>query len=95
MAEDALQAAVRLFEGRVVPEWYVKVPEGDWEDQRGCERYDWSAVDGAKRYWLEKAAELLVQPKPDKGLMRTAIIGVGRVNRDLEGKLKDKLRRLR
>jgi hypothetical protein len=52
-------------------------------------------VESARQYWTELSLSLLMQPKPDKGMLRTAIEGTKIGNRDLHQKLKDKLRILR
>ena len=48
-----------------------------------------------RQYWLEKATEMLVQPRPEKGLLRTVIESQKNSNPALADKLREKLRRLR
>ena len=48
-----------------------------------------------EQWWLEKATELLIQPKPDKGLLRAAIESQRISNPDLAEKLKEKVKILR
>ena len=93
---DVVQKTLELFSGRVVPEWYMKLEEGyadSWEEQRRQHRP--AGVESARQYWTELSLSLLMQPKPDKGMLRTAIEGTKIGNRDLHQKLKDKLRILR
>tara|TARA_R100001594_G_scaffold62944_1_gene97335 strand:+ start:81 stop:368 length:288 start_codon:yes stop_codon:yes gene_type:complete len=93
---DVVQKTLELFSGRVVPEWYMKLEEGyadSWEEKRRQHRP--AGVESAKQYWTELSLSLLMQPKPDKGMLRTAIEGTKIGNKDLHQKLKDKLRILR
>ena len=93
---DVVQKTLELFSGRVVPEWYMKLEEqyaDNWEEQRRQHRP--AGVESARQYWTELSLSLLMQPKPDKGMLRTAIEGTKIGNRDLHQKLKDKLRILR
>jgi hypothetical protein len=93
---DVVQKTQELFSGRIVPEWYMKLEEGyadSWEEQRRQHRP--AGVESAKQYWTELSLSLLMQPKPDKGMLRTAIEGTKIGNKDLHQKLKDKLRILR
>lgn len=93
---DVVERTQELFSGRVVPEWYMKLEKGyadNWEEKRRQHR---PAGEGsARQYWTELSLSLLMQPKPDKGLLRTAIEGTKVSNKDLHQKLKDKLRILR
>ena len=93
---DVVQKTLELFSGRVVPEWYMKLEEGyadNWEEKRRQDRP--AGVESARQYWAELSLSLLMQPKPDKGMLRTAIEGTRIGNKDLHQKLKDKLRILR
>ncbi len=93
---DVVQKTLELFSGRVVPEWYMKLEEGyadNWEEKRRQHRP--AGVESAKQYWTELSLSLLMQPKPDKGMLRTAIEGTKIGNNALHQKLKDKLRILR
>ena len=93
---DVVQKTLELFSGRVVPEWYMKLEEGyadSWGEQRRQHRP--AGVESARQYWTELSLSLLMQPKPDKGMLRTAIEGTRVSNKDLHQKLKDKLRILR
>jgi hypothetical protein len=93
---DVVQKTLELFSGRVVPEWYMKLEEGyadSWGEQRRQHRP--AGVESARQYWTELSLSLLMQPKPDKGMLRTAIEGTKVSNKDLHQKLKDKLRILR
>ena len=93
---DVVQKTQELFSGRIVPEWYMKLEEGyadNWEEQRRQHRP--AGVESARQYWTELSLSLLMQPKPDKGMLRTAIEGTRVSNKDLHQKLKDKLRILR
>ena len=47
------------------------------------------------QWWLEKAAELLIQPRPDKGLLRAAIESQRISNPDLAEKLRERMKILR
>ena len=93
---DVVQKTLELFSGRVVPEWYMKLEEGyadNWEEKRRQHRP--AGVESARQYWTELSLSLLMQPKPDKGMLRTAIEGTRIGNKDLQQKRKDKLRILR
>ena len=93
---DVVQKTLELFSGRITPEWYMKLEEGyadSWEEQRRQHRP--AGVESARQYWTELSLSLLMQPKPDKGMLRTAIEGTKIGNKDLHQKLKDKLRILR
>ena len=93
---DVVQKTQELFSGRVVPEWYMKLEKGyadNWEEQRRQHRP--AGVESAKQYWTELSLSLLMQPKPDKGMLRTAIEGTKIGNKDLHQKLKEKLKILR
>jgi hypothetical protein len=93
---DVVQKTQELFSGRIVPEWYMKLEEGyadNWEEQR--RQHMPAGVESAKQYWTELSLSLLMQPKPDKGMLRTAIEGTRVSNKDLHQKLKDKLKILR
>ncbi len=93
---DVVQKTLELFSGRIVPEWYMKLEEGyadSWQEQRRQHRP--AGVESARQYWTELSLSLLMQPKPDKGMLRTAIEGTRVSNKDLHQKLKDKLRILR
>ena len=94
--DNAVQKTLELFGGRVVPEWYMKLEKGyadNWEENRRQHRP--AGVDSAKQYWTELSLSLLMQPNPDKGMLRTAIEGTKIGNKDLHQKLKEKLRILR
>jgi len=93
---DVVQRTLELFSGRVVPEWYMKLDKGyadNWEEQRRQHRP--AGVQSARQYWTELSLSLLMQPKPDKGMLRTAIEATKIGNKDLHQKLKEKLRILR
>ena len=93
---DVVQKTLELFSGRVVPQWYMKLDKGyadNWEEQRRQHRP--AGVQSARQYWTELSLSLLVQPKPDKGMLRTAIEATKIGNKDLHQKLKEKLRILR
>ena len=93
---DVVQKTQELFSGRIVPEWYMKLEEGyadNWEEKRRQHRP--AGGESARQYWTELSLSLLMQPKPDKGLLRTAIEGTKVSNKDLHQKLKEKLRILR
>ena len=93
---DVVQKTLELFSGRVVPQWYMKLDKGyadNWEEQRRQHRP--AGVESARQYWTELSLSLLMQPKPDKGMLRTAIEATKIGNKDLHQKLKDKLRILR
>ena len=93
---DVVQKTLELFSGRVVPEWYMKLEEGyadNWEEKRRQHRP--AGVESARQYWTELSLSLLMQPKPEKGMLRTAIEGTRIGNKDLQQKRKDKLRILR
>ena len=93
---DVVQKTLELFSGRIVPEGYMKLEKGyadSWGEQRRQHRP--AGVESAKQYWTELSLSLLMQPKPDKGMLRTAIEGTRVSNKDLHQKLKDKLRILR
>ena len=93
---DVVQKTQELFSGRITPEWYMKLEEGyadNWEEKRRQHRP--VGVESARQYWTELSLSLLMQPKPDKGLLRTAIEGTKVSNKDLHQKLKEKLRILR
>ena len=93
---DVVKRTQELFSGRVVPEWYMKLEKGyadNWEEKRRQHRP--AGEESARQYWTELSLSLLMQPKPDKGLLRTAIEGTKVSNKDLHQKLKEKLRILR
>ena len=93
---NAIERTLELFSGRITPEWYMKLEKGyadSWEEQRRQHRP--AGVESARQYWTELSLSLLMQPKPDKGMLRTAIEGTKIGNKDLHQKLKDKLRILR
>ena len=93
---DVVQRTLELFSGRITPEWYMKLEKkyaDNWEEQRRQHRP--AGVESARQYWTELSLSLLMQPKPDKGMLRTAIEGTKVSNKDLHQKLKDKLRILR
>ena len=93
---NVVQKTLELFSGRITPEWYMKLEKGyadSWEEQRRQHRP--AGVESARQYWTELSLSLLMQPKPDKGMLRTAIEGTRVSNKDLHQKLKDKLRILR
>ena len=85
-----------LFGGKVLPSWYLKMPD-DYYENCPKEGYVRTAPDELDReqWWLEKATELLIQPKPDKGLLRAAIESQRISNPDLAEKLKEKVKILR
>ena len=94
--DKVVQKTLELFGGRVVPEWYMKLEGGyadNWEENRRQHRP--AGVDSAKLYWTELSLSLLMQPKPDKGMLRTAIEGTKIGNKDLHQKLKERLKILR
>ena len=93
---DVVHKTLELFSGRITPECYMKLEKGyadNWEEQRRQHRP--AGVESARQYWTELSLSLLMQPKPDKGMLRTAIEGTKIGNKDLHQKLKDKLRILR
>jgi len=85
-----------LFGGKVLPSWYLKMPDDYYEDypKEGYVRKVDDDLD-REQWWLEKATELLIQPKPDKGILRSAIESQRISNPELAGKLKEKMRILR
>ena len=93
---NAIERTLELFSGRITPEWYMKLEKGyadSWEEQRRQHRP--AGAESARQYWTELSLSLLMQPKPDKGMLRTAIEGTKIGNKDLHQKLKEKLRILR
>jgi hypothetical protein len=94
--DKVVQKTLELFGGRVVPEWYMKLEEGyadNWEESRRQHRP--AGVESARQYWTELSLSLLMQPSPDKGMLRTAIEGTKIGNKDLHQKLKERLKILR
>ena len=85
-----------LFGGKVLPDWYLKMPN-DFYENWPREGYVKEVTDRTDRrqWWLEMAASLLVQPKPDKGLLRAAIESQRISNPDMAEKLKERMRLLR
>lgn len=85
-----------LFGGKVLPSWYLKMPDDYYEDhpKEGYVRRSNDDI-GREQWWLEKSTELLIQPKPDKGVLRAAIESQRISNPDLAEKLKEKMRILR
>lgn len=85
------------FGGREVPEWYLSLPSDFYKSypQEGYVRRDKEKELDARYYWLEKATELLTQPKPDKGMIRTAIEGNRVGNPKMAERLRERLRLLR
>ena len=83
-----------LFGGRVLPNWYLKLPDDFYESwpREGYERMNWSEQINRRQWWLEKATELLVEARPDKGLLRAAIESQQRNNPELADKLRERLR---
>ena len=65
----------------------------NWEENRRQHRP--VGVESTKQYWTELSLSLLMQPKPDKGMLRTAIEGTKIGNKDLHQKLKERLKILR
>ena len=82
-----------LFGGRVLPSWYFKMPADFYESwpKEGYVRKETDQID-RRQWWLEKATELLVQPKPDTGMLRAAIESQRISNPDLADKLRERLR---
>mgnify|MGYP003154183483 FL=1 len=85
------------FGGRVLPDWYLKLPAEFYDNwpKEGYVRTEREETPDARQYWLEKATELLVQSRPDKGLLRTVLEAHKRSNPELAEKLAEKLRRLK
>ena len=83
--------------GRIVPDWYLKLPREFYESwpEEGYVRTEREETPSVRQYWLEKATEMLVQPRPEKGLLRTVIESQKNSNPALADKLREKLRRLR
>ena len=91
--DKAVEKAVELFKGRIIPEWYMKL-ESNYKENWGATSPSRKKTD-ARQYWTELSLSLLMQPKPDKGMLRTAIEATKVSNKDLHDKLKEKLRILR
>jgi hypothetical protein len=85
-----------LFGGKVLPAWYLKMPDDFYENwpEEGYVRKAKDRLD-REQWWLEKATELLIQPRPDKGLLRAAIESQRISNPDLAEKLKERMKILR
>ena len=82
---------------REMPGWYFKEPAHSRESwpKEGYVREEKGGEVDARRYWLEKSTALLLEARPDKGLLRTALESQKRFNPDLAEKLREKLRRLK
>ena len=85
-----------LFEGKVLPNWYMKMPDEFYENwpKEGYVRKKPDKVDSAQ-WWLEMAAALMVQPKPDKGVLRAAIESQKITNPKMAERLRERLKLLR
>ena len=85
------------FGGRILPEWYLKLPKEFYESwpEEDYVRTEREETPSVRQYWLEKATEMLVQPRPDKGLLRTVLESQKNSNPALAEKLREKLRGLR
>ena len=85
-----------LFGGKVLPAWYLKMPDDFYENwpEEGYVRKAEDRLDRGQ-WWLEKATELLIQPRPDKGLLRAAIESQRISNPDLAEKLRERVKTLR
>ena len=79
-----------------MPDWYLKMPD-DFYENWPEEGYVKEADDRTDRrqWWLELATGLLVQSRPDKGMLRAAIESQRISNPDMAVKLKERLRILR
>jgi len=88
-----------LFGGKVLPAWYLKMPDDFYENwpEEGYVREMRKAAEKLDRgqWWLEKSTELLIQPRPDKGMLRAAVESQKNSNPELAEKLKERVRILR
>ena len=91
--DKTVEKAVELFKGRIVPDWYMKL-ESNYKENWGATSPSRKKAE-AREEWTELSLSLLMQPKPDKGMLRTAIEATRVSNKDLHDKLKEKLRILR
>ena len=85
-----------LFGGKVLPNWYLKMPDDFYKSwpREGYVRVKPTGVD-RRQWWLEAATGLLVQSRPDKGMLRAAIESQKISNPNMAAKLKERLRILR
>tara|TARA_R110002020_G_scaffold16172_2_gene57283 strand:- start:2846 stop:3112 length:267 start_codon:yes stop_codon:yes gene_type:complete len=85
-----------LFGGKVLPDWYLKMPDDFYENwpEEGYVKETTDRTD-RRQWWLEKATELLVQGRPDKGMLRAAIESQRISNPELAEKLRERVRVLR
>ena len=95
--EMTIEEMCRRYGFREMPGWYFKEPADSRESEpkEGCVRRERVGEVDARRYWLEKSTALLLEARPDKGLLRTALESQKRFNPDLAEKLREKLRRLK
>ena len=79
-----------------MPDWYLKMPDDFYENwpEEGYVRETTDRTD-RRQWWLEKATELLVQGRPDKGMLRAAIESQRISNPELAEKLRERVRVLR
>ena len=82
-----------LFGGKVLPNWYLKMPDDFYKSwpREGYVRVKPTGVD-RRQWWLEAATGLLVQSRPDKGMLRAAIESQKISNPNMAEKLKERLR---
>lgn len=97
MEAELIKGLCELFGGRVLPDWYLKLPDEFYDNwpEGGAMRVEREEAVNARRWWLEKATELLVHPRPEKGLLRAAIESQKNSSPEMAAKLKEKLRVLR
>lgn len=87
-----------LFGGKVVPDWYLKMPDDfyeSWPEEGYVKTRKAEEKLDRGQWWLEKATELLIQPRPDKGMLRAAIESQKNSNPELAEKLRERVRILR
>lgn len=79
-----------------MPDWYLKMPDDFYENwpEEGYVKETTDRTD-RRQWWLEKATELLVQGRPDKGMLRAAIESQRISNPELAEKLRERVRVLR
>lgn len=80
----------------MLPDWYLKMPDDFYENwpEEGYVKETTDRTD-RRQWWLEKATELLVQGRPDKGMLRAAIESQRISNPELAEKLRERVRVLR
>jgi hypothetical protein len=93
----SIEELCKRYGFREMPGWYFKEPTDSQESwpREGYVRKEKVGEADARRYWLEKSTALLLEARPDKGLLRTALESQKRFNPDLAAKLREKLRRLK